>query len=353
MHGNDPFQFPVPFRQNMLPPQGAPIFTQPEPPPPPPPPKYPIEDLQLEPREDYVRPPLEFLCSDPPEGVVDNGARNDKILMKSIGPLLETWVTLNVYCEIFKLDSFTFDDYVQAMEVASLETPCELFTEVHCAVLKHIVSDEADGGKVQVDLPELDEEEEEEDEEDEEDSAMPSPEPEPEPKPAARATRSSLAKLEAERIRAEAAAAEKTPEPTIKHRAPDVLADFDWIEELKLRHFKDGGWELIMVGLLHQLSKDPRHTDACEELLANLVPPEVEPSRKTVREQYGNLDLNLRVSALGIICMLTTGSKAMRAYMEECAETQTAYRKEKIEWQRNRKQAYVHPPQPRIGGERH
>ena len=94
-----------------------------------------------------------------------------------------------------------------------------------------------------------------------------------------------------------------------------------------------------MVGLLHQLSKDPRHTDACEELLANLVPPEVEPSRKTVREQYGNLDLNLRVSALGIICMLTTGSKAMRAYMEECAETQTAYRKEKIEWQRNRKQA--------------
>ena len=164
----------------------------------------------MEPREDYVRPPLEFLCKDPPEGVVDSGARNDKILMKSIGPLLETWVTLNVYCEIFKLDSFTFDDYVQAMEVASPETPCELFTEIHCAVLKHIVSAEADGGKVEVDLPELDEEEDEEDEdEEEEDSAMPSPEPEPEPKPATRATRSSLAKLGAERIRAEAEAAEK------------------------------------------------------------------------------------------------------------------------------------------------
>ncbi|KAH9890835.1 hypothetical protein F4778DRAFT_785243 [Xylariomycetidae sp. FL2044] len=55
------------------------------------PPKYPVEDLQLEPRDDYVRPALKFMCSDPPEGVVDSGARNDNLLMKSIGPLLETW----------------------------------------------------------------------------------------------------------------------------------------------------------------------------------------------------------------------------------------------------------------------
>ncbi|RYP61033.1 hypothetical protein DL769_007896 [Monosporascus sp. CRB-8-3] len=338
--GNNPFQFPVPFRHNMPPPPPPPVFTQPEPPPPPPPPKYPIEDLQLEPREDYVRPALKFLCSDPPEGVVDSGARNDKILMKSIGPLLETWNTLNVYCEIFKLDSFTFDDFVQAMEVTSINTPCQLFTEIHCAVLKHIVSAEADGGKLQVTLPDLDEEDEDEEDE-EQDSSMPTPEPEPEPKPAGRATRSSLAKLEAERIKAEAAAAEKerTPEPTVKHRAPDVLADFDWIENLKQRQFKDGGWELIMVGLLHQLSKNPRQTEVCEELLGKLVPPDIEPSRETVREQYRNLDMNLRISALQIICMLIADTKAMRSHIEECAETMTGYRKEKIEWQRNRKQA--------------
>ncbi len=342
MSGMNPFHFPVPFRQTMPPPPPPPVFTQPEPPPPPPLPKYPIEDLQLEPRDDYVRPALKFLCSDPPEGVVDSGARNDKILMKSIGPLLETWDTLNVYCEVFKLDSFTFDDFVQAMEIAGQDTPCELFTEIHCAVLKQIVSAEADGGKLQVTLPELDEDDEDEEDE-EQDSTMPSPEPEPEPKPTGRATRSSLAKLEAERMRAEAAAAEKeeTPEPTVKHRAPDVLANFDWIESLKERQFKDGGWELIMVGLLHQLSKNPRQTEVCEELLAKLVPPEVEPSRETVRQHYGDLDLNLRISALQIICMLTADTRAMRGYMEECAETMTGYRKEKIEWQRNRKQAYV------------
>ncbi|KAH9898840.1 ALG6, ALG8 glycosyltransferase family-domain-containing protein [Xylariomycetidae sp. FL2044] len=339
--GNNPFQFPVPFRQNMPPPPPPPPpAAKPEPPPPPPPPpKYPVEDLQLEPRDDYVRPALKFMCSDPPEGVVDSGARNDNLLMKSIGPLLETWDTLNVYCEIFKLDSFTFDDFVEALEVTDEEMPCQLFTEVHCAVLKQLVSSEAEGGKLQVDLPELGEEEDDDDAQ--EDSAALTPEPEPEPKPTGRATRSSLAKLEAERIKAEAAAAEKekTPEPTVRHRAPEALAHFDWIESLKKREFQDGGWEMILVGLLHQLSKRPRQTEACEALLAQLAPPDIEPSLETVRIQYCKMDLNLRISALQILCLLTAETKAVRGYMEDCAETMTGYRKEKIEWQRNRKQA--------------
>lgn len=334
--GNNPFQFPVSFR-NQPPPV---VFTAPEPPPPPPPIKYPIEDLQLEPRDDYVRPALKFLCRDPPQGVVDSGARNDRILMKSIGPLLETWDTLNVYCEIFKLDSFTFDDFVEAMEVTSVDVPCQLFTEIHCAVLKQLVSSEADGGKLQVRMPELEEEAEDDDEEEDE-STVPTPEPEPEPKPTGRATRSSLAKAEAERLQAEAAAAEKDdePEPAVKHRAAEVLADYDWIENLKKRNFKDGGWELILVGLLYQLSKNPRQTAICEDLLTQLVPADQEPSQDTVRQCYGNLDLNLRIQALQTICMLTAETKAFRAYMEDCAETMTTYRKEKIEWQRNRKQA--------------
>jgi hypothetical protein len=36
--------------------------------------------------------------------------------------------------------------------------------------------------------------------------------------------------------------------------------------------------------------------------------------------------------------MLTAETRAMRGYMEDCSETMTAYRKEKIEWQRKRKQ---------------
>ncbi|KAI1820989.1 ATP-utilizing chromatin assembly and remodelling N-terminal-domain-containing protein [Xylaria intraflava] len=330
--GDNPFQFPVPFRQS------APSVIYPQPDPHPPQPKYPIEDLQLAPRDDYVRPPLNFLCCDPPEGVVDSGSQNEKIRMASVGPLLETWDTLNVYCEIFKLDSFTFDDFIQALEITNKDTPCSLFTEIHCAVLKQIVSSEKEGGELLVSLPESDTDDDEDDED--EKSATPTPEPEPEPKPPGRATRSSLAKLEAERIRAEAAAAEKekTPEVTIKHRASELLADFNWIEELKKRNLQNGGWEMILVGLLNQLSKNPRQTEACEELLAELVPPDKEPSLELVRDQYSTLDLNLRISALQIICMLTMETKAVRGYMDDCAETMTGYRKEKIEWQRGRRQ---------------
>ncbi|KAK4157942.1 hypothetical protein C8A00DRAFT_11243 [Chaetomidium leptoderma] len=334
----NPFQFPMSFRGQVP----SPIVRQPEPTPPPPPPKYPIEDLQVESRG-LVRPQLKYMCSDTPVDVAPEAKSpfSDKILMKSIGPLLETWDTLNVYCEIFKLDSFTFDDYVETMLVASTETPVQLFDEIHCAVLKILVTSEAEGGKVQIQLPELEEEEDEEEEDDEEEeSTMPTPEPDPQP--SGRATRRSLAMAEAERLAAEAAAAEKEmqeAEAAPSHLAEELLQEYDWIEHLAKRDFKEGGWELIMVGLLHQLSKNERLEASCEELLLQLVPSEdTEPSQETVRERYAALDVNYRVQILQIICMLTSETRAIRGYMEDCSETMTAYRKEKIEWQRKRKQ---------------
>ncbi|KAH8889587.1 hypothetical protein GQ53DRAFT_220478 [Thozetella sp. PMI_491] len=336
----NPFQFPIQFRNNGTAPPAPLSYAQPDPPPPPPPPKYPIEDLQLEPRG-RVRPQLKFLCKDPPVQVSGEEIKvpwSDALLMKSVGPLLETWDTLNVYCEIFKLDSFTFDDFVEAMQVASEEVPVQLFDEVHCAVLKILVSSEADGGKVQIQLPELESEEDEDEDEDEDDEEAT---PEPEPQPTGRATRGSLAKLEAERLAAEAAQAEKEMQEALdapKHRAEELLEDYDWIERLRKRELHNGEWQLIMVGLLHQLSKADRHKENCEELLEELVPKDVEPTRETVCQHYARLDINHRAQALQIICMLTAETKAIRGYMEDCSEQMTAYRKEKIEWQRQRKQ---------------
>jgi hypothetical protein len=97
----------------------------------------------------------------------------------------------------------------------------------------------------------------------------------------------------------------------------------------------------MIVGLLHQLSKNPRKEEICEELLLLLVPPNVEPSHETVRQAYSELGINYRVKILQIICMLTMETKAVRGYMEDCSETMTKYRKDKIEWQRQKKQAYV------------
>lgn len=334
----NPFQFPLSFRNNQLPPP-PPIYTHPEPPPPPPPPKYPIEDLSVDPGR-LVRPPIKFMCKDPPVKVELEPALGQDVLMRSVGSFLETWDTLNVYCEIFQLDSFTFDDFVETMQIASQDMQIQLFDEIHCAVLKILVQSEADGGKVQFRLPEIESDEdteEEGDEEDEEDE-----DPEPAPVPAARATRSSMAKLEAERIAAEAAAAEREErelENAPKHRAEEVLAEYDWIDHLRKREFRNGGWETIMVGLLHQLSKDERRKAVCEELLIELVPRDVEPTQETIRQHYASLDVNHRIQALQIICMLTAETKAIRRYMEDCSEQMTAFRKDKIDWQRQRKQA--------------
>lgn len=333
----NPFQFPLSYHG-----QGAalPPIYQPELPPPPPPPKYPIEDLQLESRG-HVRPKLQYLCNDPPVDTEKILPLGEKVLMKSVGPLLETWDTLNVYCEVFKLDSFTFDDYVESLVVTSEEVRPQLFDEIHCSVLSVLVSSEKDdGGKAQIQLPALEEEDEDEDEE--EDSRLPTPEPEP--KPDKRATRGSLAKAEAERLANEAAAAEKESEEQAalnakRHRAEDVLDEYDWVEQAAKRNFQNGGWERIMVGLLHQISQRERLQTSCEDILAHLVPTDVEPTQETVRQHYASMDVNMRVVALQIICMLTVETKAVRAYMEECSETMTEYRKNKIELQRQRKLA--------------
>ncbi len=260
------------------------------------------------------------------------------ILMKSVGPLLETWDTLNVYCEVFQLDSFTFDDFVEAMQFSSEDVDCELFVEIHCAALKMLVSSEAEGGKVHIQLPEMDEDDDEE-ESDAEPSAPPTPTPEPEPKPKGRATRSSLAKAEAEALKAEPEPVkEPTPEPEIPHRAAEMQLEVGWIDRLRRREFKNGGWQFIMVGLLHQLSKSPRYFEPCEILLKELAPLSMDPTPETTRLQYAKLDVNLRIQALQIVCMLSAETKAIRAYMEECSEEMTGYRKEKITHQRKRKE---------------
>jgi hypothetical protein len=207
---------------------------------------------------------------------------------------------------------------------------------MHCAALKVLVKSEGDGGKVQIQLPDMDEDSDEES--GAETSAAPTPTPEPEPKPKGRATRSSLAKAEAEALKAESALAQQsTPEPKSPHRAAEMMAEIDWIERLRKRDFKNGGWQVIIVGLLNQLSKNPRQTELCEPLLKALAPLDMDPTQETARQQYAGLDVNLRIQALQIICMLTAETKAVRGFMEECSEQMTSLRKQKIQWQRDRK----------------
>ncbi|KAM5446467.1 putative dolichyl-P-Glc:Glc1Man9GlcNAc2-PP-dolichol alpha-1,3-glucosyltransferase [Microsporum audouinii] len=304
------------------------VIKQKSPTPLPPPIKYPIEDLDLAPATDcQPRPPLKFLHKD------EAHEEGSSINMNSIGSLLETWNTLNVYCEVFQLDSFTFDDFVEAIQFSSDDVDCELLVEIHCAVLKTLVNAESDqDGAIQVTLPPLPEEESEEEEEEDE------PEPEPEPEPLRRTTRSSFAKAQAELAEMEEQKpADDGATEVKKHRAADMFVEYDWIDRLRKRDFKNGGWEIILVGLLNRLSLKPRLHETCEEILIHMAPLDAEPTQETARAQYATLDVNLRIQVLQIICMLTVETRAVKNYMEECSNQMTEFRKEKIELQRARK----------------
>ncbi|KAL8944215.1 MAG: hypothetical protein Q9211_000684 [Gyalolechia sp. 1 TL-2023] len=314
----------------------------PKPPPPPPPPKYPIEDLELTPiRDKAARPALKFLSTDAPVPHPAPEEPSSAILMRSVGPLLETWDTLNVYCEVFQLDSFTFDDYIEALQLTDDAYHCQLLVEIHCAVLKKLVNDVSDkNGQVQVSLPESNFPESEDGSLADE-SAPARPTPEPEVKPAARTTRSSLAKSEAAGLKNSLNG--QSPAAEIKiHRAAEMersTRSYDWKARLRKRDFREGRWVYIVVGLLYQLSSDPRRRKTCDDILHELAPPDQEATMETAISQYASVDINTRVKILEILCILSLETKAIRNYMEDCNNNMTEFRKEKVDMQRKRKAA--------------
>jgi len=297
--------------------------------PPPPPLKFPTEDLDVPPRKDDVhRPALKFFAEELPDGAEDVEANQNGLNMGAMGPLLDVWNTLNVLNEVFVLDSFTFDDFVNALSFEAPDIECELLNEIHCAVLKQIVDQT---GSMQVSLPEFEEEDEDESEDEEEESEE--EEEEEEEEVPRRRTRSSFAKEEA------AKAKEATPEENKQvHQAAAMLADRPWVDRLKQRDFKDGGWQTILVGLLYQMSLEERVKARCNAILSHLAPMDEDPTQATALRQYYTLGINLRLAALEVVVKLTIGTKAIRDYLEQMSYHMTDIRKKKIEQQRLRKE---------------
>lgn len=320
-----------------------PIAAKGQPKPAPPPlPKYPIEDLEIPPLRDGThRPPLKFLSEDTPTVTRVSEGAGSGVSMISVGLLLETWDTLNVYCEVFQLDSFTFDDYVDALRFTSEDVQCELLVEIHCAVLKKLVNDVNDkNGQVQITLPLQVESEAEESVQDS--STHPSLTPEPEAKPPARSTRSSLVKSEAAQMKDATIGNPLSLAHSKIHRAVEMdqsTRGYNWKMRLRKRDFSDGRWVVIIVGLLNQLSRDLRLADSCNDILRHLAPLDKEAAPEIAIKQYQSLDVNLRIRILQILCMKSLETKAIRQYMEDCSAQMTEHRKEKNEVQRSRKAA--------------
>jgi hypothetical protein len=287
-------------------------------PPPPPPIKYPIDDLHVPYKEPtYFRPKLHFLePSDINGGIVINA---NGFADRTVSYMLETWVFLNVFCDTFHLDSFTFDDYADALQFSSMDTDCELYNEVHCSLLKALVKEGENGG-VEIPLPELPYIDEGSDVEGFEQTKPEDGDEAPPARPTF---------MDHDRLLTNG----------VRHRGGELPVEegSDWISLLQRRDFQEGGWQWIVAGLLYRLSLDGFYSLMATSLLEHLLPPGKPATKDTVREQFLVMDVNLRALLLHLLVGLVTTTPSVRRYMEECSEDMTSLRKKKIEHQRNRK----------------
>jgi hypothetical protein len=311
-------------------------------PPLPPPVKYPMDDMELPPKNDGVcRPPLKFVVRSQCPTDADASDVIEGIEEITVGNLLEAWNTLNVYASVLKLDSFTFDDFVEALQFSSDEVDCELLVEMHCAVLKQLVyAENYQNGAIQISLPDLPDASDDEEEEEEEEPETREPTPTPEPEIPARRTRSSLNKVQNAESEEDASAPAEAAVEEI-HRGAEIVDELGWIQRLRRRDFKNGSWELVLAGLLYQLSGRPRLTETCNTILTHLCPLDVEPTIESISVQYSTMNLDSRALALQTIIQLFMETKAVKDFLEDKSTQMTNLRKEKIQYQRARKEAVL------------
>jgi hypothetical protein len=300
---------------------------------PPPMLKFPTEDLEV-PMKYYnvERPTLKNFTDLELAGIEgDDECPTGKYDDTSVGPLLEVWNTLNVHSEVFVLDSFTIDDFTQALRFSSPDIGCELLAEAHCAVLKLFVDE---SGKLLVDLPQVeDDSDSSEDSEEDDEESSPESEESPEPQPLRRATRGSLRKEEAVAL---AEARSPTPNP-FAHRGEEYQAKSPWQERCKEREFAHNMWLGVLAGFLYHLSLKPSMKERCDKILCELLPLDEEPTDETIIENYRFLNVNLRLQALEIITKMTIGTTVIREQLDRMTQEMTDLRKKRIDQQRARK----------------
>ncbi|ODV81919.1 uncharacterized protein CANTADRAFT_44339 [Suhomyces tanzawaensis NRRL Y-17324] len=303
---------------------------------------------------------------------------------------LQSWIFLNVYHSVLKLDTFTFDDFIYSMGW-SLEQfndigRCELLDEIWCAVLSAIVSnhpptiqqsklakqndtifgllinlppkksfihksdqvgdgeedddvdrgsdtdqndktlksDDEDSGnesggeegpkknkigrKSENDNEEADKEAEDEDEPMEGDDEDEEDEDEEE--------------------------SEFSSESSNDHNAYSLInyRNIPWHDRLRKRTFKDGNWQIILLGVLSMVEYIPVYKPVIEEVYKVLAPKSTSPSPAVAESQfYEEMDINLKFKVLTILVELLANGTLVRNYIDECLEESTVLRRNRLD----------------------
>lgn len=299
--------------------------------------------------------------------------------LNSTQEALECWMFLNIYHSVLKLDTFTFDDFLYAMswnadQFAKLGR-CELLDEIWCALLGAILSNHAPSAKVvenkdniyglQIALPINaahlnDKKEKDEGEEDDQNNDKGS-ESETEMKPSKLDEDGSDEESSFE----ESGSRQVSPKTDKKNTAVDDEGGADdeeddaekvsdgkiegnldhsayqlmnhhgisWYERLRRRNFKDGNWQTIVLGVLSLVEYVPEYYSTIQEAYKILAPKKgsLTSTISVLNRFYHSTSLDLRIKILTILVSLVVSGPLVRNYIEECLESTTAFRREKIE----------------------
>lgn len=267
--------------------------------------KYPIDDLDDRLAFDAAaRPKLK-------EESFDDGF---------MGDVAATWTFLNVFGEPLQLDSFTLDDYIDALGYQEIDFPCDMIKEIHYALLKALVS------------------------EDEPECLVPLPQPRQsilDDTTASVQSDGDTTMEDASQGTSDSSTAAELYASLLDLRAsatkPGATTWTDWRIKVQTRDFLAGGWEYAVVGILDELGNSPRLTSSILTILNDLLPPTEKRTRKNIKENYARTSARHKVEILKLLVQLVCQTPLVREHIEDCMLSMTELRKDKVDVQRERK----------------
>jgi len=247
-----------------------------------------------------------------------------------LGDLLSTWTFLNMFSEPLRLDSFTLDDYIDSLRYTQLDFPCELTAEIHCALLKTLVTETE--AECLVPLPS---------------SLRPSKAETKQRNGDKNGDKNGDLVINGEDENDSIADSQESSTPSVpesysKIRSLRTLSAkhtstiwSDWRLKTQQRDFLNGGWESIIIGILDDLSNSYRLTPIILPILTLLLNDK--HSRKTARDNYARLPAQHKLKVLSLLVQLVCQTPTIREHIEDCMLGMTELRKDKVDVQRDRK----------------
>jgi len=264
---------------------------------------------------------------------------------------LESWTFLNVYRVPLLLDTFTFDDFLTAMKWDSNSKHCALLDEIFCAVLSAFMNEQSQD--LLITLPEdFDMSEFGESEEDNNDEKVDEVKQEMETNEDSNGKhKEGDIKMEdkVEEIKDEAEDEDDENDDEFEdaveeqHNVEKYLEyrGISWQERLQKRNFKDGQWQIILVGVLDLIRDVKDYKETINEIFETLAPLDSQVSPNSIQTAFlTETSSELRVKCLNILCSLLVNSPAIRQFLDKCMADSTELRRERLEKLREYKIAF-------------